>query len=420
MHALVFTGMDISSIQSNPKLQVITIGQIAELPFFEQISAGSGWYPLHILCRKNSQHEQGYDDLMDKVLLGFPEAARQGTVEGWLPLHILCRNSVQNAFAIEKVLRTNFEAARIPVECDGWYPLHQVCKYSENVGVIKMIYDAFPEAAAIVSLHGKFPHQLLRFNKAFEIGGFYDSVILACPQLTANYVPKQATVTIVEAVEMTEEESRAYESADNLQQYVISTKAFRETATTPLSEGLFLLHALCQRGAPYREIKEVLNAYLPAASMSTDDGWLPLHLACRNSDDFSVIRDILEAYPAGAGVPTSEGWYPLHQLCRYSHSLDAIKIVYDAFPQASQALTPKGSTPLNLLMRFHPQRFNVTKMIINNDARYKVDIALALSVNIQPMQDEDGCLVASAVEHSPFMTIIKFDDIRNLLDPRYM
>jgi hypothetical protein len=36
------------------------------------------------------------------------------------------------------------------------------------------------------------------------------------------------------------------------------------------------------------------------------------------------------------------------------------------------------------------------------------------------MQDEDGCLVASAVEHSPFMTIIKFDDIRNLLDPRYM
>ena len=71
-------------------------------------------------------------------------------------------------------------------------------------------------------------------------------------------------------------------------------------------------------------------------------------------------------------------------------------------------------------MRFHPQRFNVTKMVINNDARYKVDVALALSVNILPMQDEVGCIVASPVEHSPFMTIIKFDDIRNLLDPRYM
>ena len=411
--------------QSNLRSREIGMSQIAGRPSFEPISMESRWYPLHVLCRRYNEeiydhsilrNEFTYLDELQKVILSFPEAAALKTEEGWLPLHILCRNSVNSISAIQLVMNAFREAAKTPVDSDGWYPLHQVCKYSQSVEVIKMIYDAFPNAVRWSTEKGKFPNQLLHLNTSIENANFYDMVIRACPLLSINQQLNRAAVPIVQAVEMSDEEAYAFAESNDARQYSISTKAFTETATTPISGGLYLLHALCQQSAPLREITEALNAYPQAATMATDDGWLPLHLVCRNSDDFVVVRTLLEAYPGGASVPTPEGWYPLHQLCRYCHSLDAIKMMYEAFPSASSALSSKGSTPLSMLLKYFPLRADMGKVLINADEKYQNDISLALSVNVLSDGTEERTTIASPIAHSPFMGVVKLEDVCNMLD----
>lgn len=415
--------MDPSNEQSNINFKQIAISEIAELPYNEQISTGSGWLPLHMLCRQNTNDnlpqssEADCLELFEKVLAGYPAAASIETEEGWLPLHIICRNSVENEIAIQKLLIANYKAARVSNRSDGWYPLHQVCKYSQSVEVIKLIYDAFPKAVGKKSLGGKYPNQLLESNAAYDDLNFYHDVISVCPQLAANQLLNRAAVPLVHAIEMTEEESRVYDRAEESRRYIISAKAFTETASTPISGGLYLLHALCQQGAPLSEIKDALGSYPNAAKMATDDGWLPLHLACRNCDDYMIIVTILEAYPDGAKFATGEGWYPLHQLCRYSHSLDAIKMMYEAYPQASRERSSKGTTPLNMLLRYHPLASDTGKAFVNSDPEYKSDLPLVTPANVLSTWTGDTA-TALPIKHSSFMAVTKFEDVCHLLDTR--
>lgn len=415
--------MDVSDEQPILNFKQITVSEIAELPYHEEVSKGSGWFPLHVLCHQNPSaqnsktNHHNYLELINKVISGCPRAASVGTKEGWLPLHIICRKSDDNEIAIQKVLSANLKAAKVPIASDGWYPLHQVCRYSQSVQVIKMIYDAFPKAVSKKSLRGKYPNKLLEDNPAYDDLNFYHDVIRACPQLEVHQMLNRAAVPLVHAIEMSEEESSALDRIEESQRYVISARAFTETASTPINGGLYLLHALCQQGAPLGEIKDALGAYPQAAMKATDDGWLPLHLACRNCDDYDTIIGVLEAYPEAAGIATPEGWYPLHQLCRYSCSLEAIKEMYDAYPQASRTLSSKGSSPLHMLLNYHPLAAQCGRSVMNCDREYKNDQPVVSPVSIHSKWAGDTA-VASAVDHSPSMGVTKFEDVCNLLDTR--
>ena len=414
--------MDVIDEQSILNCKKIAVSEIAELPYFEEVSE-SRWLPFHILCHQNSSPQNSkashldYLELFDKLLARNPKAASHETKEGWLPLHIICRNSVGKEIAIQKLLSANLKAARVPTESDGWYPLHQVCRYSDSVEVIKMVYDAFPKAVSKKSLRGNYPNQLLEDNPAYAGLNFYHDVITACPQLEVHQMLNREAVPLVHAVEMSEEESRELDRIEESQRYIISARAFTETASTPINGGLYLLHALCQQGAPLSEIKDALGSYPQAAMKATDDGWLPLHLACRNCDQLATIVGVLEAYPEAAGFPTSEGWYPLHQLCRYSCSLEAIKVMYHAYPQASSALTSRGSSPLHMLLKYHPLAASCGRTVMNCDPEYKNDQPVVSPANISSTWAGDAA-VASAVDHSPSMGVIKFEDVCILLGTR--
>ena len=254
-------------------------------------------------------------------------------------------------------------------------------------------------------------------------------------------------IPVVEAILMTDEESESYTRSGNCKsqrQYEISTKEFSETASVPITGGLYLLHYLCQNSESFVNVAEALNAYPKAARIATDDGWLPLHLVCRNSPaSYQLISLLLEAYPEGASVSVAGGWYPLHQLCRYSHCLDSIKIMYEAFPEAANAKTVIGSTPLHLLRNYFPLRPDQRKPLIDHDEEYDGAVLLALSVSILDKADliadfkepnlrasngsyksyaaensRDGKYdpVASAVEHSACMDVTKYEDVCNMLN----
>ena len=253
-------------------------------------------------------------------------------------------------------------------------------------------------------------------------------------------------IPIVQAIPMTDEESEAFaRSGGDIgpRQYEISTRAFSETASMPITGGLYLLHCLCQNSDSFINIAEALNAYPKAAQIATDEGWLPLHLICRNSDDYRSISLLLEAYPQGAGVSVSGGWYPLHQLCRYSHCLDTIKMMYKAYPEAANAKTAKGSTPLQMLRNYYPLRPDQRTPLIDHDEKYDGAVVLALSVNVlhksdaiaNPIGELSGAAkkslekysrnssqeqknepVALAVQHSECMDVTKFEDVCNLLN----
>jgi ankyrin repeat protein len=415
--------MDDSNEQPTLNFKQMTFSEIAELPYREEVSMDSGWFPLHILCHQNlnaqnSVHgHHNYLELFDKVLASCPRSASLETKEGWLPLHIICRNSVDNEIAIQKLLKANNKAAKVPTALDGWYPLHQVCRYSQSLEVIKMVYDAFPKAVGKKSLKGKYPNQLLENNPAYDDLNFYHDVIRACPQLAVHQMLNRAAVPLVHAVEMSEEESRALDQLEESQRYVIPARAFTEIASTPIDGGMYLLHALCQQGAPAGEIKDALGSYPQAAMKPTDDGWLPLHLACRNCDEYQSILMVLEAYPEAARFATPEGWYPLHQLCRYSCSLEAIKLMYEAYPPASNALSSKGSSPLHMLLNYHPLAAQCGRSVMNCDKEYKNDQPVVSPANIHSTWAGDTA-VASAVDHSPSMGVIKFEDVCILLDTR--
>jgi hypothetical protein len=181
--------------------QDITLDQLSKLSFVEPISAG--WYPLHVLCRKDCTNESRYIDLLKSVIQSYPVALMKKTADGWNPLNIICRNSVSGE-GITIVLGANPEAVKVSTP-DGWLALHQVCLYCQSVKVIKEIYDAYPKASKKMTERGTFPFQLLKLNEGKKDPTFYDSVVQACPLLGTKQEVDQASVPAVMAMAMTKE-----------------------------------------------------------------------------------------------------------------------------------------------------------------------------------------------------------------------
>ena len=295
-----------------------------------------------------------------------PDLASQvSEASNLLPLHIICKRVPNFEDAIALVLKAYTSAINMPTP-DGWLPLHQVCKYSSNIKVLKLVYDAYPNASLKATKRGLFPYDLINQNNTIlnSREKFIEEVCSYCPLLNKDNIHdlySESSPVIAIAIEETEDDDTRlmFEQFENPTDLFFSSKDFTRIAQTPFCDGQYALHILCRKLEPFRIIKEIHEAFPGATMIATTRGWYPLHIVCRYSDDFNTIQLILNSYPDAAKIMTTDGWLPLHQLCRYSHSLEAIKAVYLSYPDAANIKTPNGSYAIDLLSKYCPLSYQI-------------------------------------------------------------
>ncbi len=150
----------------------------------------------------------------------------------------------------------------------GYLPLHYACLFKASPDVIKMLFEAYPQAAKVQCRFGKtLPlHYACSCNESLEI-------------------------------------------------IKIILDAYPNGAKVQNSKGDLPLHYACHYNASPDVIKMLLEANPQAAEVQSEHG-LPLHAACSSNASLDIIKIVFEAYPKAVEVKVETGHLPLHLLCK--------------------------------------------------------------------------------------------------------
>jgi hypothetical protein len=135
-----------------------------------------GMLPLHWAAAKSRSLP-----IIQRLLTAHPEAVSQANAEGYLPLHCAGQNDDLN------IVRTIYQAFPEAISIrdhEGGLPLHHACCFTENVQVVRFLYEAYKDGITVAQDHGGIApiHLAASQNDSPEIIRFILSV---CPQTAA-------------------------------------------------------------------------------------------------------------------------------------------------------------------------------------------------------------------------------------------
>ena len=99
------------------------------------------------------------------------------------------------------------------------------------------------------------------------------------------------------------------------------------------------------------EIRRVLHDHpMAAAAADAKTSLLPLHVACRKRLPLAVVKELLDAYAPAACTADKNGMLPLHWAARGKAAVEVVELVLAANPAAAEARDLNGRTPLELAL----------------------------------------------------------------------
>ena len=278
---------------------------IEAYPASERITDAAGNLPLHNACEQNSLATVEY-------LYGlYPDAVR-GAADGLYPIHaaiagIEDRDDPTAAVEIVQFLQDCDPNQKL-LQFEGKSLLHFACEqqYDDSsieagLQLIKVLFDAHPEAIFSVSNDGNMPLHCLCENEE---------------------VDEAAAIQILKFL---------------LEKHPEAVRHANDNGNLPI-------HMLCENeevdeAAAIHILKFLLEKHPEAARHANNKGRLPIHIAAgTKSPEF--CRVLIEAYPGSVRVTNAKGLLPLHYACkrRYNDSnikagIQVIKILFDAHPE---------------------------------------------------------------------------------------
>mmetsp|Transcript_8837 Transcript_8837/g.15456 ORF Transcript_8837/g.15456 Transcript_8837/m.15456 type:complete len:616 (+) Transcript_8837:124-1971(+) len=212
--------------------------------------------PLHKACVL-----QPPDEVIEKLLLAYPDGAKSRDQDGWLPVHCACFYGANDKI-VSALLNSNSKGAQSKDD-EGRLPLHYACLKGASQAVVDVLLENFPKGAMSKDDEGRLPIHHACSKGAPE--GVIDALLKASP--------------------------KGAQSKDD--------------------QGRLPLHHACRKSSSERIIRTLLRVYPRAAQIKDDQDKLPIHYACQNGTSPSVINVLLTTYPESINVKNGFGYTPL-------------------------------------------------------------------------------------------------------------
>jgi len=212
--------------------------------------------PLHKACVLAPPRE-----VIEKLLLVYPEGSFCRDQDGWLPIHCACFYGTCSK-AITSILDAHPKGAQLKDD-EGRLPLHYACLKSASQEVVDTLLETFARGAMTKDDEGRLPihHALSK--------GAPEGVISALLKVSA----------------------KGAQSKDD--------------------QGRLPLHHACRKSSPQRIVRMLLRVYPRATQMKDDQDKLPIHYACQNGSSPAVVNILLSTFPESINTKSGFGYTPL-------------------------------------------------------------------------------------------------------------
>lgn len=212
--------------------------------------------PLHKACVL-----QPPEEVIEKLLVSYPDATKCRDQDGWLPIHCACFYGASNT--VVTALLGSFPKGTQSKDDEGRLPIHYACLKGASQSVVDVLLEGFPKGAMSKDDEGRLPIHHACSKGAPE--GVIDALLKASP--------------------------KGAQSKDD--------------------QGRLPLHHACRKSSSERIIRTLLRVYPRAAQIKDDQDKLPIHYASQNGASPSVINVLLTTYPESINVKNGFGYTPL-------------------------------------------------------------------------------------------------------------
>jgi len=350
--------------------------------------------PLHYyLGRTNNIHltkddspspEPPIDMEIVKLLVGaYPQSLMIADDEEYAcyPAHAVIHQDPNDLCKIiEYFLEVEPSSLRV-LDGDGNTPLQLACGNNGlNLEVVQMLYNSWPEAIHVSSVHNELPiHELccnamLANTTALSILRFMLSIdpTLVRERDGLDYLPIHHAV-------------RSAANRKSLEFCKVLIDLYPESLRVGTNTGSLPIHK-----AYDIEIAQYLLELYPE-SINTQDryGMLPVHEAAvgRNIDKVELL---LARDPDAASKMTNDESLPLHLACGSYHGyLEVVKALFDAFPQAIHMCNREGQIPFELASNLKTSDLDIINFLEAHQLAYARE---ANDTTAMETPDENGWL----------------------------
>jgi ankyrin repeat protein len=255
--------------------------------------APRGRLPIHIACIYCNFEVAKY------LLSLYPESINIPDDDGYSLLHIVvqarhCTEEDREELTIF-LIQQNESALTLPDHYFGDLPLHAACSIGhENLSVVKLLYDAHPQAMEIRNNRGDTPLDAARlWTRGVRLAAFLQSQLELQHQARDIVQPDANGQLPIHRV------LRSFEPS--LGTIKLMVPANPDSLTTADNQGFIPLHVACKFGH-LDIVTYLIEAYEDSLQATTVRGYLPLHIACL-SGKCNVVNYILERSGFGISSP---------------------------------------------------------------------------------------------------------------------
>eukprot|EP00956_Cyclotella_meneghiniana_P005822 scaffold7595_cov49-Cyclotella_meneghiniana.AAC.2 len=259
---------------------------------------GVYWLPFHAACLRNNVKTAKY------LVSLYPESISIPDEFGWYPLHWLCRDGsqwIQDSLELVRFLLKHDRGAVSAATPSGDLPLHLACN---GLIVVKLVYDAYPEAVHVMDNYGKTPLDAARAMGNYAPVDFFETQLHYELQAREQLVPdRNGQLPIHRAI---------LDEAVSAGTIKLMVAANPGSVLAVDNEGSTPVHLACQVGN-VDKLKHLVERNEDTLQICNSRGEFPLQIACRHGR-CNVINYILDKSDHGVSVNNGENKLPIQTL----------------------------------------------------------------------------------------------------------
>ncbi len=279
--------------------------------------------PIHLAARRQSHK------FCRRLIKAYPGSEQVANSHGTLPFHFACQfNTVATAKYLYKLYPESIHAA---IAANGSYPIHCVVaalEAEDNGKMVQFLLDCDPNVASQEARGGKLPLSLLCNGDYEGLQAFSHNTAGVTHYVNvwslALKVLKILYDAYPEAIERNEVTSNVGNFHREIQTFVNSQLIYAQQArdhslmTTRDENGQLPLHRALRGNVTLGSIKLFVD----------ENGQLPLHEELQSNDiTLGSIKLLVKGNPSAVQSPDNDGALPLHLATQRSESAMSISIV---------------------------------------------------------------------------------------------
>ncbi len=332
------TPLHIACLLNDAKLRIF-YHLIDRFPDFVRHENNNGCIPLHLLCVNNNLDYEDELDMLNWLLVKYPESVRH-TVGGLLPIHIaaggqspeFCRVLIEDYPGSERI-------------CDnyGQLPFHRACRCNTS-DTVKYLYELYPESINVADNDGDHPIYCAIWGLKNR-SNLKDGIEMV--RFLMDHNPDALSSTGQTALHIACGDNKV---TPDIVQLLID--AFPDSVRHEDNKGRMPLYNLCLNenldGKVGLDILKLLLRRCPESVRHADaHGCLPIHLASgwggKSSEFCSVL---IEEYPGSERITASYGLLPFQIACLHNN-VAAAKYLYQLYPESINVADIDGAHPIH-------------------------------------------------------------------------